>query len=175
MSTRSCIAMTKPASNGTTQITSIYCHNDGYPQYVGQMLYDHYNNPERIAKLLSLGDISSLHPCLSPEESGVACYTQFPAISSHMQLWKSLPPHSFDAPYPDVTVAYHRDRGEDDVDAQTSFVSSTNVLKSAAHTLFFLYDAIEWAYLYHEGAWYVSRGGAPFTLLSQTLQACQRP
>ena len=41
-------------------IDAIYCHWDGYPSYVGRILYKYYNNPEDITKLLSLGDISTL-------------------------------------------------------------------------------------------------------------------
>lgn len=174
MSTRSCIAMTKPANNDTTQITSIYCHHDGYPQCVGQMLYDHYNNPERVDKLLSLGDLSSLHPCISPEESEIPNHARLASMLASLAgtstCWKTLPPHSFDTPYPDVTIAYGRDRGEHDVDAQTSFVSASHVLENAAHTLFYLYDDIVWAYLYHEGTWFASHGGTPFTPLRELLK-----
>lgn len=39
---------------------SIYCHWDGYPSNNGRLLYEHYNTPEMVAKLLKLGDLSSL-------------------------------------------------------------------------------------------------------------------
>jgi len=56
MATRSTIAIRTP--EGT--IRSIYCHWDGYPDGVGATLNVHYNDPTKIAELISLGDLSSL-------------------------------------------------------------------------------------------------------------------
>jgi len=39
---------------------SIYCHNDGYPSHVGKLLEQHYDTPEKIRELISLGDLSCL-------------------------------------------------------------------------------------------------------------------
>lgn len=58
MSTRSLIA--KENDDGTFR--TVYCHHDGYLTYNGAMLLDHYNTPERIDKLLDLGDLSFLAP-----------------------------------------------------------------------------------------------------------------
>ena len=38
----------------------IYCHWDGYPDHVGQLLVEHYNTPTTVAELLELGDLSTL-------------------------------------------------------------------------------------------------------------------
>ena len=64
MSTHANIALLKP--NGDIQ--SIYCHYDGYPQYVGKILHEHYNNQERVEQLIALGNISSLGEKLEPSE-----------------------------------------------------------------------------------------------------------
>jgi len=56
MSTRCRIAIKEP--NGTYR--SIYCHNDGYPEGVGEILETYYTNVNKIEKLMNLGDISSL-------------------------------------------------------------------------------------------------------------------
>lgn len=53
MSTNSLIA-----SSVTKRV--IYCNFDGYPEGVGRTLKDHYNDPEKIEKLMDLGDISAL-------------------------------------------------------------------------------------------------------------------
>ena len=45
----------------------VYCHYDGYLEYNGRMLLDHYNTAERVKKLLDLGCISSLHEKLEPD------------------------------------------------------------------------------------------------------------
>jgi len=55
MSTRCRIG--KLNENGT--VTSIYCHHDGYPRYVGKKLVDFYDN-NNIDQLLDLGDLSML-------------------------------------------------------------------------------------------------------------------
>lgn len=56
MSTRSRIA----AKDENGVIHSIYCHFDGYPSGVGNVLYKFYTSEEKIFDLLNLGDISSL-------------------------------------------------------------------------------------------------------------------
>lgn len=61
MSTRSFIGMV----NRDHTITSVYCHWDGYPEYNGKMLLQHYNNRAMTTKLLHKGDFSSLQPKIS--------------------------------------------------------------------------------------------------------------
>lgn len=56
MATRSRIG--KLNDDGT--VTSIYCHSDGYPEYVGRILYKHWDHPTMVETLISLGDISCL-------------------------------------------------------------------------------------------------------------------
>jgi len=86
MATRSRIAI----EDKEGLITSIYCHWDGYPNGVGRTLLDHFQDRKKVKELILLGDISSLSPELKTDQ-----------------------PHSFDCPTGGVTVAYHRDRGED--------------------------------------------------------------
>ena len=89
MATRSRIGMEQP--NG--EVRSIYCHWDGYPEGVGATLKEHYTNPEKVEALIALGDISVLGRFVDVNIPGVV--------------------HTFDKPAPCVTVAYHRDRGEE--------------------------------------------------------------
>lgn len=56
MSTRGRIGI--ELSNGN--IKSIYVHFDSYPEGVGKTLLKYYDAPEKINKLMDLGDISSL-------------------------------------------------------------------------------------------------------------------
>ena len=58
MGTRSTIGFVN--SNGG--VTGIYCHWDGYPEHNGRILRDHYTTPDKIRKLMKLGDLSSLGP-----------------------------------------------------------------------------------------------------------------
>lgn len=98
MSTRSRIAR----ENSDGSFTSIYAHNDGYPEGphgVGFNLATHYTDPAKVDALLALGDISSLHERVAPEPHEV---------------------HHFRNPAKGVTVAYGRDRGEKDIAASTA-------------------------------------------------------
>ncbi len=92
MSTRSYIL--KENDDGT--YIGIYCHNDGYLSYNGAMLIDHYKNREKVEKLISLGNMSSLNIYLDPDPSKE---------------------HSFDDRQEDVSVFYQRDRGEEGQEA----------------------------------------------------------
>lgn len=70
---------------------SIYCHNDGNLEHNGVMLYYHYSDPIKVELLTSLGDISLLEENVFPD---------------------TTKEHTFDNKQDFVTVAYHRDRGE---------------------------------------------------------------
>ena len=91
MSTRSYIGK---LDDKTNDVKFIYCHWDGYPEYVGYTLDTYYKDPKKVDDLLALGDISSLKEKIIP-----------------------VGEHSFDNPEEDVTIAYCRDRREsyDDV------------------------------------------------------------
>ena len=75
-------------------IESIYCHWDGYPNGVGAMLAEHYTCPAKIDALLALGDISTLEPEIGEQ-------------------------HDFDNPTDGWTLAYGRDRGDEDITQDT--------------------------------------------------------
>ena len=87
MGTRSNIGI----RNIDNTFTGIYCHWDGYPEYVGKILLEHYNSADRVNALMELGDLSILGIKLNPE---------------------SGKPHTYDEKQDDVCVAYGRDRGE---------------------------------------------------------------
>ena len=122
MSTRSRIGILK--DNGS--IESIYCHLDGYPEWVGKKLYRYYNNPERIKNLIKLGDISHLENNLEP--------------NPEME-------HKFghDTEQKNVVVAYHRDRNED-----WKFVKPLFSKDIKEFEKFCLDSDQEFAYLYDE-------------------------
>lgn len=121
MSTRSSITVKLP--NG--KYVGIYCHFDGYVENpgVGYMLLKHYNSMRRATNLVALGDISVLGRFLTTKR-----------------------PHDFENPCKGVTIAYHRDRGDD-------FRRSEGYTWSAVkQTIGGAYD-----YLFEDGLWYVSR------------------
>lgn len=86
MATRSRIGI----ENQDGTVTSIYCHWDGGPGHNGAILKEHYSDRERVEKLIALGSLSSLAPEIDPTGE-----------------------HSFEKPQSGITVAYHRDCGED--------------------------------------------------------------
>lgn len=87
MATRSRIAVMQKDGS----IKSIYCHNDGYPEHVGNMLFNYYNTYKKANSLINLGSLSSIHENLTPKSKT----------------------HHFDNREEGVVVAYHRDRGEE--------------------------------------------------------------
>lgn len=106
MATRSRIGI----ENEDGTVSSVYCHWDGYPTGNGRMLVEYYSDREKVKELISLGAISSLCKNVAPSEPmddliGVRMLKEFKVLP------KSV--HTFDEPQKDVTVAYHRDRGED--------------------------------------------------------------
>jgi hypothetical protein len=56
MGTRSTISIQN--SDGT--VTGIYCHWDGYLDWNGRILNDHYQTEDQVRALIALGNISSL-------------------------------------------------------------------------------------------------------------------
>lgn len=120
MATRSRIGMLN--EDGT--VSSIYCHWDGYPDHNGRILKEDYSDAEKVKSLLALGSISSLRHQVAPTDEQ---------------------DHSFDNPCDDVTVAYHRDRGEE-YDAPRTDQDEEHYAKS---------DIEEYGYLYKEGQWYI--------------------
>ena len=84
----------KMQEDGVT-IRSVYGHWDGYPEGAGKMLRNFYSDEEKIDRLLSMGDISSLD----------------------QQIGSPTEHNPFDDRTEGVTTFYGRDRGEDGVSA----------------------------------------------------------
>ena len=70
MATRSNIGIV----NLDKSITGIYCHWDGYPEYVGKMLLNHYNNDDIVNGLMNLGNLSILSESLH-STTGINLYS----------------------------------------------------------------------------------------------------
>lgn len=132
MSTRSRIAI---ATNNSYR--SIYCHFDGYIEYVGSILQEFYNTGETAEKLITHGDLSFLAKFTEPLKE----------FDESRRDSEELVKHSFKTPQKNVTVAYHRDRGD-----HLNIVESKtfeDLLKIAQDT-----DA-EYLYLFKDNRWYV--------------------
>ena len=106
MATRSRIGI----ENEDGTVSSVYCHWDGYPSNNGRILVTHYTDREKVKELIALGSISALKenvapPALPPDIIGIRMLKEFKVLPKTT--------HTFDTPQDGVTIAYHRDRGEE--------------------------------------------------------------
>lgn len=88
MGTRSAIGI--KLEDGT--VKAVYCHWDGYPEYNGKILLNHYDEKKTL-KLLALGDLSSLGKVIGTK-------------------------HSFNEASNTQCTFYGRDRGETGIEAR---------------------------------------------------------
>lgn len=72
-------------------LKAVYCHNGGDRYDLGRTLLNYYARPDQAAALIELGNLSSVGKRLMPMKNEK---------------------HSFAHPNFDITLAYHRDRGE---------------------------------------------------------------
>ena len=138
MSTRSAIGI----KHGD-RIKAVYCHYDGYLEYVGRILNDYYQSSVKVNKLISLGDMSCIGADIGEK-------------------------HEFDrrSEYLDDNTArectfYGRDRGEENVEFK-SFASENEFVE------YYEGCGCEFFYLYDHGVWYCSTGNE-FTPLHEEL------
>lgn len=123
MGTRSLISM---ETNG--ELKAIYCHYDGYKEGVGQTLFEHYQDEQKVRELVSLGDMSVLEKSIECPEG-----------------------HSFGTQIDGYSVFYGRDRGEVGVEAKT--YGAEFLLVNFAHR-----SGIEYLYKYVVGhGWFMAR------------------
>ena len=106
---------------------TIYVHNDGMLSSLGSKLLNYYNSDDKALALVNLGDLSAVYRLLEP-----------------ITLT-----HSFDKPEKDVTIAYHRDRGED---------YSISILNNDALIEWSKEWDIEESYLWNKDNWFVRKG-----------------
>jgi len=90
MATRSLIGKL----NSDNTVSYIYCHYDGYPEYNGVILQEHYDTPFKVDQLLALGDLSVLGEVIGEKQD-------FNNYSTRNNNW---------------CLAYGRDRGESGIE-----------------------------------------------------------
>jgi len=124
MSTRSNIAI---YNTETETARVIYCHFDGYYDGVGKTLKEHYQDVEKVKKLIEGGDISSLGE-----------HVEIPNGEKHDYNNRNT---EFD-----ITTFYGRDRGETGINAKTRYLSKDKLHRLKANE--YLYVFLE-----KEGFW----------------------
>ncbi len=87
-------------------VKAIYCHWDGYPEHNGRILRDHYRTPDKIVKLIALGDLSSLGPEIGRKHA----FSPFEVPEAERA--------AYEARTENWCTAYGRDRGETGTKAQ---------------------------------------------------------
>lgn len=110
----------------------VYCHWDGYVDYNGRILQEHYNSA-KANHLVALGGMSSLKPNIEIPE-GVE--------------------HSFDKPAEGITVFYGRDRGEEGNEFQVCFSDTEMYEKFDWCEYFYIMQDGVW-YVSEGGEWKV--------------------
>jgi hypothetical protein len=82
-----------------TVCKSVYCHWDGYLEYNGTILQEHYDS-SKANNLVALGDLSSLRPNIGEKHA----FSQFEVPADEVETFKALTE--------DMCTFYGRDRGE---------------------------------------------------------------
>mgnify|MGYP006158969001 FL=1 len=107
MSTRAAIAK---LNTNTNEAKLIYCHSDGYLEYTGKILNEHYNSEDKVDELLSYGDLSIINENIG-EKLDVP-FNDYTAFANKKQC-----------------RFYMRDRGEKNKEATN--LSNTNCAENA--------------------------------------------
>jgi hypothetical protein len=116
------------------KVKSIYCHWDGYLDFNGRILQEHYDSA-KANHLVALGDLSSLRANIGEKHA----FSQFELPADEVEAFKALTE--------DMCTFYGRDRGEKDVE-----------FKVAQTFAEFLGQAegcgAEYYYIMKDGVWY---------------------
>ena len=146
MATRSTIAL--EFADGTVQ--QVYCHWDGYLDYNGKLLAEHYMDPFKLRDLIDRGDLSSLGPELG-DKHDFDCPHKYG--TPEYEAWQEAKQK--------VCTFYGRDRNETGVGAK-SFKDFADY--KANHQ----YEEYEYI-LRTDGNWYVCQYGKGYELLSEAI------
>lgn len=139
MSTRCRIGI----ENRDGTITSIYCHHDGYPDGVGEVLVNHYDDENKIRRLLQLGDISSIGT--EPVENVRGWETPAPGTTDWMKAYKEL--------HPEDQCVIYKTRGED---CPAKVHNSIEEYQKHSRQCWG-----EYTYLFKDGEWFVMEYDEP--------------
>jgi hypothetical protein len=129
--------------------TGIYCNYDGYLEYNGKILLEHYSDEAKLHKLMKLGDLSFLgaeigrkHPFNIPEYGSPAYHA-----------WKKK--------YHNWCNAYGRDRGETNCQCVT-YPTLSEIMRN-------LGKDCDYHYVWENGNWRYARHGGVFFDLKECL------
>jgi hypothetical protein len=118
-----------------TNCKSVYCHWDGYLEFNGRILLEHYDS-SKANHLVALGDLSSLRPELGEKHA----FSQFELPVEEVEEFKTLTEN--------WCTFYGRDRGESDTEWATD-TTFEQFLERADGC------GAEYYYIMQDGEWYV--------------------
>lgn len=104
-------------------IWAVYCHFDGYPRGVGDVLFKHYQDTDKLDQLIDGGSLYSL-------DERIDCPKK----------------HTGDTPVDGCTVFYHRDRGSRKIGPYGFRDYDSFLVLSKKY-------CVEFVYLFCEGRW----------------------
>lgn len=110
---------------GPDAFLTIYSHIDNYPEVGGKLLLEHYKDPERVDKLLALGDIW----CVSKE--------LYPNPTKQHDLYQRQK---------DVVYAYGRDGGDVESKAAVMTLDELDDIDSMIQFVYVFTPENEWKY-----------------------------
>lgn len=135
------------------RVKSVYCHWDGYLDFNGQILQDHYDSV-KANQLVALGDLSSLRANIGEKHAFSKHDVPNIEVRVHNENWCTF---------------YGRDRGEKDTEFK--------VAQTFAEFLEQCYNSgAEYYYIMRDGVWYCgdTYGSSPLstklTALAEALQ-----
>ena len=117
------------------KVKSIYCHWDGYLDFNGRILQEHYDSA-KANHLVALGDLSSLRPNIGEKHA----FSQFELPADEVEAFKALTE--------DMCTFYGRDRGEKGVEFKVA-QTFAEFLEQAEGC------GAEYYYIMKDGVWYV--------------------
>ena len=154
MSTRSCIGFVGRDDSGTVaSVRGVYCHWDGYLEWNGRILAEHYDTAEKVNALLDLGYISVLRNEIGEKHDFENFDRDAP---QRVNGW---------------TTAYRRDRGETRNNSAKVFSGADAIKQFRAH---FEPMWAEYCYLFDKGKWYWTEPGkSRWLVLSNSLKSLE--
>ena len=131
--------------------TGIYCHWDGHLEHNGKILLEHYSCPDKLEQLMALGDISLLRPLVRKD------------------------PDSPDTPH---TIAYHRDRGYQDLNSEPARSNSlphlTQIARESDCEYVYVFDGEFWLFTERGKQFFGMDDGTGFSTLHALDEVIQR-
>jgi hypothetical protein len=116
------------------KVKSIYCHWDGYLDFNGRILQEHYDSA-RANHLVALGDLSSLRANIGEEHA----FSQFELPAEEVEAYKTLTE--------DWCTFYGRDRGEKGTEWKVA-TTFDEFLEQCDNS------GAEYYYIMKDGVWY---------------------